>query len=91
MSSETAITVRYWAAARAATGVPKEVFEVPGALTLAELAELVKQRHGGAQVERVVAVCSVLLDEQPVASREPGQVLVEPGRVVDFLPPFAGG
>ena len=89
--AETAVTVHYWAAARAAAGVASEDFPVDGPVTLADLVRRVVAAHPGSDVERVVAVCSVLVGEQPVGSRDPGSVLVQPGDVVELLPPFAGG
>ncbi len=47
--------------------------------------------HPGPDVERVVGVCSVLVGDQPVGSRDPEAVVVRPGDVVELLPPFAGG
>ena len=86
------ITLRYWAAARAATGVAEEQVQVEGPLTLAELVAGALARHGGADhLGRVIASCSVLLGDRPVASADPATVLVEPGQTVEFLPPFAGG
>ena len=83
------ITVRYWAAARAATGHTAEIVAVAGPITLAELLELLVERHPTAR--RVLAVCSVLLGDQPVRSLDPGTVVVPLGATVEFLPPFAGG
>jgi molybdopterin synthase sulfur carrier subunit len=89
-SSETrVITVRYWAAARAATGNATETVPVPGPMTLAELTRVLVARHPAA--ERVLGVCSVLVGDQPVRSADPAGVLLEPGTTVEFLPPFAGG
>jgi molybdopterin synthase sulfur carrier subunit len=88
---EMAVTVHYWAAARAAAGVASEDFPVDGPVTLADLVRRVVAAHPGSDVERVVGVCSVLVGEQPVGSRDPGAVLVQPGDVVELLPPFAGG
>ena len=88
---ETAVTVHYWAAARAAAGVASEDFPVDGPVTLADLVRRVVAAHPGSDLERVVGVCSVLVGEQPVGSRNPGAVLVQPGDVVELLPPFAGG
>ena len=87
------VTLRYWAAARAAAGVAEETVEVPGTLTLASLVDGAVARHGGGsgRLGDVLATCSVLLGDRPVASEEPGAVLVEPGTTVEFLPPFAGG
>jgi hypothetical protein len=39
----------------------------------------------------VLEACSVLVGDLPVKSRDPEQVIVLPGQVVEFLPPFAGG
>lgn len=88
---ETAVTVHYWAAARAAAGVASEEFAVDGPLTLAELVRRVVAAHPGREVERVVGVCSVLVGDQPVGTQDPGAVVVHPGDVVELLPPFAGG
>jgi molybdopterin converting factor small subunit len=88
---ETAVTVHYWAAARAAAGVASEEFAVDGPVTLADLVRRVVAAHPGSDLERVVGVCSVLVGDQPVGSRDPGSGMVQPGDVVELLPPFAGG
>ena len=62
-----------------------------GDLTLAELVARVLERHPGDRMARTVAVCSVLVGDQPVRSQDPDTVLVAPGSVVELLPPFAGG
>ena len=85
------VTVRYWAGARAAAGTAEDVFETAAELTLAEVVERVLERHPGEQMARTVAVCSVLLGDQPVRSQDPATVVVRPGTVVELLPPFAGG
>jgi molybdopterin synthase sulfur carrier subunit len=85
------VTVRYWAGARAAAGTAEDAFEVDGETTLAEVVARVLERHPGDQMARTVAVCSVLLGDQPVRTQDPGTVVVRPGAVVELLPPFAGG
>jgi molybdopterin converting factor small subunit len=85
------VTVRYWAGARAAAGTAEDTFEVDAELTLAALVAQVLERHPGDQMARTVAVCSVLLGDQPVRSQDPAAVVVRPGAVVELLPPFAGG
>jgi molybdopterin converting factor small subunit len=85
------IRVRYWAAARSAAGTPEDLVDVTGPLTLAEVTAAATALHPGGRFADVHAVCSVLVGEQPVGSREPGSVVVEPGATVEFLPPFAGG
>jgi molybdopterin converting factor small subunit len=85
------VTVRYWASARAAAGVPSDDLEVDGPVTLADLRERAVALHPGTRLEAVLGVCSVLVGDQPVASQDPAAVEVRPGETVEFLPPFAGG
>jgi molybdopterin synthase sulfur carrier subunit len=78
------VTVRYFAGARAASGVDTET------RTAGSLGELVGQlvdAHG-AKLERVLTACSFLVDG--TTTRNP-DVALPPGSVVDVLPPFAGG
>ena len=90
-SAKTSITVRYWASARAAAGVDHEVFDVVGPVSLAEVLGLVLRSHPDDATARVVGVCSVLVGDQPVGTRDHDLVTVVPGSQVDLLPPFAGG
>ncbi len=82
-------TVRYWAVARAAAGIAQgQVL----AATVAEALELVRARHHD-RFTQVLAVCSLLVDGDPVGPREPGSVSFGGGggELLDCLPPFAGG
>ncbi|HEX3295840.1 MAG TPA: MoaD/ThiS family protein [Nocardioides sp.] len=89
---ETApITVRYWASARAAAGVESDALPVTGPLTLADVVRRSAALHPGTRLPGVLEACSVLVGDQPVKSRRPDSVLVRPGQIVEFLPPFAGG
>ena len=90
-SPETAVTVRYWAGARAAAGVAEDVFAVPGPVTLADVVRRVLAAHPDDRTARVVGVCSVLVGDRPLGGRDPEDVLVAPGTTVELLPPFAGG
>ena len=86
------ITLRYWASARAAAGVESDVLQVAGPLTVAGAREQALALHPDSEaLPRVLAVCSVLVDDQPVGRRDPGSVMVPVGAHVEFLPPFAGG
>jgi molybdopterin converting factor small subunit len=78
------ITVRYFAGARAASGVDTEARE---AATLDELVDQIVDEHGE-KLERVLTACSFLVDG--TSTRDRTSVL-SPGSVVDVLPPFAGG
>lgn len=74
-------TVRYWVAARAATGTPQEL-RPPG--TVAAVLRDAAADHPG--LDQVVAVASTLLDGVAV-----GPDADAAGSVLEVLPPFAGG
>jgi molybdopterin converting factor small subunit len=78
------VTVRYFAGARAASGVDTE--QLPAA-TLDELVGRIVDAHGD-RLARVLTACSFLVDG--TSTRDPA-VSLAPGAVVDVLPPFAGG
>jgi len=80
------VTVRYFAAARAAAGRESEVVRVPAGTTVRTLVGEISDRS--ADLARVLARCSYLCDG--VAVRDTGLVL-ENAQTVDVLPPFAGG
>jgi len=80
------ITVRYFAGARAATGVDEEQLLTPRPWPLTELSQHLARRHGAA-LERILAAASFLVDE----TAAPRDRLVPAGSIVDVLPPFAGG
>lgn len=80
------LTVRYFAAARAAAGTAEEA--VPGTRSITAVLDELAGRHG----ERLAAVltrCSFLLDGRQV-HRGADPQLPDDG-VLDVLPPFAGG
>jgi molybdopterin converting factor small subunit len=86
------VTVRYWAAARAAAGVDAEPVPVAEGATLADVLAEVRSRHGArSRLAEVLAVCSVLVGDRPVGSRAPEDVRLAAGDTVELLPPFAGG
>jgi molybdopterin converting factor small subunit len=79
-----AVTVRYFAGARAAVGVDTETRT---AGTLGELVGQIVDEHGD-RLERVLTACSFLVDG--TSTRDRSHALPS-GAVVDVLPPFAGG
>ncbi len=81
------VTVRYFAAARAAAGVETEPVELPAGGTVDAALAAVRASHGPG-LARVLDRCSFLLDE--VAVRDRAAPLAD-GAVLDVLPPFAGG
>ncbi|WP_432196988.1 MoaD/ThiS family protein [Streptomyces sp. bgisy027] len=81
------VTVRYWAAAKAAAQVAEEPYD---AATLAEALDAVRARHPG-ELTRVLLRCSFLVDGDPVGTRGHETVRLADGGTVEVLPPFAGG
>lgn len=75
--------VRYWAGARAATGLAQE--DVPGATIEAVLTEVLRRHPAAAGV---IARCSFLVDGSAVHDR--GESITA-AATVEVLPPFAGG
>jgi molybdopterin converting factor small subunit len=84
--AEVEVTVRYFAAARAAAGMEAETLEVAPGTSVKDLVERL-----GARSPKLAAVldrCSFLCDGMAVRNRaEP----LRTNQTVDVLPPFAGG
>jgi len=85
------VTIRYWAAARAAAGVDVEEVAVSGEVTLDTVLAEARRRHDDRRFRDVLSTCSVLVGERPVGAHDPARVVVRPGETVELLPPFAGG
>jgi molybdopterin converting factor small subunit len=84
------VTLRFFAAARAATGVDETVWTGEQDPALGSLLASVRPAAGtdAADLEAVLARCSFLVDG--VSTRD--RALVVPGgATVDVMPPFAGG
>ncbi len=81
------VTVRYWAAAKAAAGVAEEPYEAD---TLAGVLDAVRERHPS-ELTRVLMRCSFLVDGAPAGTRAHETVRLAEGGTVEVLPPFAGG
>jgi len=80
------VTVRYFAAARAAAGADSETVTLRPGTTVAEL---VKSLAGhGARLATVLSRCSYLRDGIAVRDET---VALRSGDTIDVLPPFAGG
>ena len=80
------LTVRYFAAARAAAGAETETLRVASGTTVASLVEGLGAR--GSELARVLRRCSFLCDG--FAVRDEAAELRN-GQIIDVLPPFAGG
>jgi sulfur-carrier protein len=88
MGTTTAtVTIRYFAAARAAAGVETEPLELRKDATVDDALAAIRERHG-AELARVLDRCSFLLDEVAVRDRS---AIVPADATLDILPPFAGG
>lgn len=80
------LTVRYFAGAAAAAGVPHEQVELPAGADVAALRAELTRRHPA--LAPVLVVASLLIDG--VAAQDPARALTAASGV-DVLPPFSGG
>ncbi len=80
------VTVRYFAAARAAAGAESETVVLRPGTTVAELVERLAVR--GTRLATVLSRCSYLCDG--IAVRDEA-IALSSGDTIDVLPPFAGG
>ncbi len=80
------VTVRYFAAARAAAGLDDEIIGVAPGTTVAALLHSLGERDP--ELAKVLSRCSYLCDG--IAVRDLGTTLGD-AQTVDVLPPFAGG
>lgn len=79
--------MRYYASARAAAGVEAESLSLPDDASLADLIDVLGQRHPE-RLARVLTAASFLLDGVAATRRT---TRLAPGVQLDVLPPFAGG
>lgn len=78
------VTVRLFAAARAAVGSPESIVELGDGATVGDALRALDPSGGAASV---LDRCSVLLD----AVAEDRDAAARDGSTIDVLPPFAGG
>jgi molybdopterin converting factor small subunit len=83
------VTIRYWAAAKQAAGLPEETVT---AVTLRDaLNEVVSRRKPDTRLAEVIARSSFLVNADPVGRTATESVVLDDGAVIEVLPPFAGG
>jgi molybdopterin converting factor small subunit len=83
------VTIRYWAAAKDAAGMPEETVE---AVTLRDaLDAAVVSRSPDTRLASVIARSSFLVNADPVGRTAKESIVLEEGAVIEVLPPFAGG
>jgi molybdopterin converting factor small subunit len=86
-TASSVVTVRYFAAARAASGVDEEPLEVPAPATVESVLTAAVDAHGD-ELQRVLARCSYLRNSVAVHGLS---TILNDGDALDVLPPFAGG
>jgi sulfur-carrier protein len=86
MTTTVQVTVRFFAAARAAAGAEAETVSLQPGTTVADPVDQLGERN--AELATVLKRCSFLCDG--FAVRDTATTLA-PGQTVDVLPPFAGG
>ena len=83
----TTVLVRYFASARAASGVDHETLRLPAGASVSQALTELRERHPEG-LPRVLDAASFLLDG--IAVRDTSRPLPD-GAELDVLPPFAGG
>jgi molybdopterin synthase sulfur carrier subunit len=79
------VTIRYWAAARAAAGVDAESVD-------AEALEVIVARRGeDSRLRSVLATSSFLVDGTSAGRHVPADLILKDAAVIEVLPQFAGG
>jgi molybdopterin converting factor small subunit len=86
VSEPVEVTVRFFAAARAAAGAETDALTLSPGATVAELVSELCCRSD--ELARVLQRCSFLCDGVAVRDRA---ITLQSGQIVDVLPPFAGG
>ena len=81
------VRLRFFASARAATGLDEQSVSLPAGSTIAQTLARVTAAPGQ-PLERVLARCSFLVNSVSTTDRE---TVLGDGDTVDVLPPFAGG
>jgi len=83
------VTIRYWAAAKEAAGLPEETVE---AVSLRDaLDAVVASRRPDGRLADVIARSSFLVNADPVGRAVKESIVLDDGAVIEVLPPFAGG
>ena len=83
------VTIRYWAAAKEAAGVPEESVD---AVTLRDaLDAAIAGRGPDTRLAAVIARSSFLVNADPVGRVAKESIVLDEGAVIEVLPPFAGG
>jgi len=83
----TTIALQFWAGARAAAGVPREEW---AADSVADAIQMARKSRNDTHFDRVVAMCSILVDGVVASADDLSMVRTSPV-VAELLPPFAGG
>jgi sulfur-carrier protein len=88
------VTMRYWAAAKAAAGVAEQRLTadtLAAALALAAETAQAARTGDADRLRTVLARSSFLIDGDPVGLRAADSIVLREGDVIEVLPPFAGG
>lgn len=88
-SDDIRVSVRFFAAARAAAGAESETVDLPSGATLADLVGGLAARNP--RLSTVLSRCSYLCDGVAVRDDVAAVRPLQCGQTIDVLPPFAGG
>jgi sulfur-carrier protein len=83
------VTIRYWAAAKDAAGMPEESLDADSLADALDVA--VARRGAGSRLAEIFTRSSFLVDAAPVRRAAIESTVLDDGAVIEVLPPFAGG
>ncbi len=83
----TTIVLQFWAGARAAAGTAREEWSAD---SVADALSSARSRRDDPHFDRVLAMCSILVDGTLAGPAELGRRRTEPV-IAEVLPPYAGG
>ncbi|WP_300614065.1 MoaD/ThiS family protein [Trebonia sp.] len=85
------VTIRYWAAAKDAAGVPEETVDAASLADALAAAAAAARPETGSRLRDILARSSFLVNANPVGRAAKESVILDDGAVIEVLPPFAGG
>ncbi|KAF8604214.1 hypothetical protein BDV93DRAFT_110213, partial [Ceratobasidium sp. AG-I] len=94
--AERSFTVFYFAGARTATGIHKDVVPInpslhPSGVPLSQLADLLSERHPNTELKEVLRTSSWSVDEEMVDEEDIPSTILTGGEEVGVICPVSGG
>ncbi|QRV89852.1 molybdopterin synthase small subunit [Ceratobasidium sp. AG-Ba] len=92
--AERSFTVLYFAAARTATGIHKDIIQIDPdskGIPLSQLADLLSNRHPDTKLREILEISSWSVNEEMVGEADAHNVILSGGEEVGVICPVSGG